>query len=275
MAKVSEDIVCLLLSSVKCLRVELGADFVLNSTKLTLNCFFPLFQNIATNLLSTKIPIHKSLEKVLEMLEVIVGEPGSSFRSVIGLTIQFLTQLYPLVSAKEASSRNVQLKRIVFRIFYNLLLSHINNLEKENEGNVVSILKLFLSSFNASKEEDMEIQKYNLKAMVEFNAKLFLFKKVYFKQQIYLPLSSGVLDLMLSKSRELVKDEMSTLLYELARLEFDVFYKNFLVPFLQSKPILAVHKKALFEQFGTPTDFPSFKSSLDTFIEDFSIYCGL
>ena len=230
----------------------------------------------------------KVVEKLLEILQLVVKETDVAFRRFIDSTLTLcIDQIYPLVADKPTSD----IKGPLYLVLYHVLLYNWRHFFKssavrtlmgdstgqsagsgdglQEQARFVSILQVFGQSFL---QPDISVFKQNLAALEDINAKWKLYHKTVFTQQLIVQFLTVLLQVLVNNSHNLLKEEITLALYNMASVDFAVFFNQFLSQFLDSQEIDSNQKNILQTSFKTDTDMPSFTSNMNRFIGDLRYY---
>ncbi|XP_041363102.1 exportin-6-like isoform X2 [Gigantopelta aegis] len=170
------------------LRVQMGVPFTENA----LRTFVALFTrdqlaNIIQQGSSASISV---VEKFLKLLQLIVEEPGSSFKAFLPQVLTIcLDQVYPIIAQRPSPD----IKVVFYKLLHELVIhnwryffkgSVISALQNEaeqldNEPQFVAIMQAYGQSFLQS---DITVFKQNLESLEIMNSKWKLYHKVIFRK---------------------------------------------------------------------------------------------
>ena len=230
----------------------------------------------------------KVIEKLLEILQLVVKETDGAFRRFIDSSLTLcLDQIYPLIAEKPTSD----IKGPLYLVLYHVLLYNWRHFFKSSavkklmEGSLeespgpdtglqeqarfLSILHAFGQSFL---QPDISVFKQNLAALEDINAKWKLYHKSVFTQHLIVQFLTVLLQVLVNNSHNLLKDEITSALYNMASVDFNVFFNEFLLQFLDSQELDSNQKQMLRTSFKTDTDMPTFNSNMNRFIGDLRYY---
>ena len=268
------------------LKTQMGADSVnqVVHTVLTLFSSDQLTESV-DNEGSAGI---KVIEKLLEILQLVVKETSATFRRFIDSSLTLcLDQIYPQIADKPTSD----IKGPLFVVLYHVLLYNWRHFFKSSavkklmEGSLeqstgldsgmqeqtrfINILHAFGQSFL---QPDISVFKQNLAALEDINAKWKLYHKPVFTQHLIVQFLTVLLQVLVNNSHNLLKEEITMALYNMALVDFQVFFNEFIVQFLESQELDQNQKEMLKTSFKTDTDMPSFNSNMNRFIGDLRYY---
>ena len=281
--KVCEEMFHFFLMVFDVLRTQMGAGFVEQSVQT----FFSLFaQNQLTEvLLQKKGPTEtRVVEKFLSILTFIVSEPGSAFRKFVASSLSLcLDTIYPIIVDLPTSD----LKAPVYNLLYHTLLHNWNfffksslkslNSLNNNAGDVIENKEAFLAIFKAFGQSflqpDIAVFGQNVAAMEHLNSKWRLYSKAVFKQTLLAEFLSVFLQALISKSHNLLKEEIGSAVFNMGSTDFPTFFGKFIPQFLRGIDTLDEgQRQILAGSFKPECDLPSFLANLDRFINDLRYY---
>jgi len=218
------------------------------------------------------------IEKFLSILTFIVSEPGTSFRKLIPSTLSLcLDHIYPLVSTTPSD-----IKSPLYHLLYNSLLHNWqyffkSSLVHRSAGDEVQHPDTFLAVLKAIGQsflqEDIAVFRQNIEALEHLNAKWRLYHKPIFVHNLLVDFLTVLLEVLIARSHNLLKDEICVAVYNMAAVDFPAFTAKFLPHFLTSQAQLDDNQRhILANAFRADTDLPSFGSNLDRFVTDVRFY---
>ena len=268
------------------LKSQMGAESVnqVVHTVLTLFSRDQLAESVATDGTAGI----KVIEKLLEILQLVVKETDAAFRRFIDSSLTLcLDQIYPLIADKPTSD----IKGPLYVVLYHVLLYNWRHFFKstavkklmegsseqalgieggsEEQARCLNILHAFGQSFL---QPDISVFKQNLAALEDINAKWKLYHKPVFTQHLIVQFLSVLLQVLVNNSHNLLKDEITIALYNMASVDFNVFFNEFLIQFLDSQELDTNQKHMLKTSFKIDTDMPTFNSNMNRFIGDLKYY---
>lgn len=278
---VSESILDFFLYLFMALRAQIGPPFIEHTIQNLLNLFTR--NQFVECILNEGTSGSKVVEKLLLLLQQVVQEPGSSFKKFVPNTISLcMDQIYPVIAEKPSA----EVKPTLFELLHHILLYNwryffktnvITSLGEaghetlQNEQHFTKIMEAFGHSFL---QPDIRIFKQNLGALENLNNKWKLYHKVYFKTVMLGQFMNVLLQTLISKSHDLLHEEIVLTIYNMASVDFISFYSNFLHRFLTTSENLDANQKiALLQNFKHETDLPSFTQNVQRFVSDLRYYC--
>ncbi|GAB1610031.1 exportin-6-like isoform X1, partial [Argonauta hians] len=281
------------------LRVQMGVSF----TEGIIQTFMGLFtrEQLAENILHDNSAGCRVVERFLCILELIVQEPGSAFKAFLPSIISVcMDQVYPIVAQRSSPDIKCKLYKLLFellvnnwRYFFNTSLASTitalhnssSNTNSSNNGSnnsnsssdlvqngeqFVAIMQAFGQSFL---QLDIALFRQNLEALEALNTKWKLYHKKVFRDSLLCEFLTVLLQVLLQKSHDLLQEEIAISVYNMASVDFDVFYSHFLPNFLTScDGLVADQRSVLGHNFKMDKDMPSFTQSVNRFINDLRYY---
>lgn len=157
------------------------------------------------------------IKKLIEILTFIVQQPGNSFESLLGSTIEFsMEKLYPMIANTSSVLRSP---------FFTLLYSILDNHWKQcQQIQINSILTSFQSIF---KQNDVNLFKQNLDHFEKLNSKLKLYEKISSMEPVFgCSFISMFFDVLISDTQSVHTDDIIVTIYRFASLNFDKFFNE-------------------------------------------------
>lgn len=239
-----------------------------------------------------------SLDKLLQILQIVVEAPGSSYKNFLPSILQLCMQnVYPLVinQANENPDVIVALLSLLHSIllhrwsyFYTsqVRLGHspgCSDLPEPPQSNtssgdasanqphqMVAVLQVFGQSLL---QPDINAFRASLVALEHLNAKWKLYSKTLFKDQLLSQFLTVLMHSVLNKTHNLLMDDIFQAVYNMASVDFGDFFSTFLINFIQSMDGLAqTQRDSLLQAFTKETDMPTFVLNLQRFTNDMRCY---
>ncbi|XP_064607184.1 exportin-6-like [Liolophura sinensis] len=276
---VTDDILGFFLALFQGLRVQMGIPF----TEKTIQTFLSLFSSDQL----TETILHESsagtqvVEKFLKILEVIVLEPGHAFKAFLPSIISIcMEQIYPIIAERPSPD----IKATLYMLLYQILT---NNWRYFFKGTVLSLLQTkvekvehqpqfeaIMQSFGQSfLQPDIAIFKQNLESLENLNEKWKLYQKKLFREQMLSQFLSVLIQVLIHKSHDLLQEEITMTVYNMAAVDFTGFYDSFLTQFLSICDNLDSNQRTVLSQnFKIVQDLPSFSQNLTRFVNDLRYY---
>ncbi|XP_036369999.1 exportin-6-like isoform X2 [Octopus sinensis] len=262
------------------LRVQMGVNF----TEGIIQTFMGLFtrEQLTENILHENSAGCRVVEKFLRILELIVQEPGSAFKAFLPSIISVcMDQIYPVVAQRPSPDIKAMLYKLLFEFFLNnwryyfkgSLLSTLNNQNSEmmeNSAQFIAIMQAFGQSFL---QPDIALFRQNLESLETLNTKWKLYHKKVFREALLYQFLNVFIQVLLQKSHDLLQEEIAISVYNMASVDFDNFYTQFLPNFLNGCDGLAADQRTVLGQnFKMDKDMPSFTQSVNRFVNDLRYY---
>lgn len=276
----ADQILSFFLAVFKGLRLQMGVAF----TERTIQTFMSLFtrEQLTETILHESSAGCRVVEKFLRILELIVQEPGSAFKAFLPSIISIcMDQIYPIIAQRPSPDIKGMLYKLLFEFFLNnwryyfkgSLLAAVNNQnneQMENAAQFVAIMQAFGESFL---QPDIALFRQNLESLEMLNTKWKLYHKKVFREMMLFQFLNVLIQVLLQKSHDLLQEEIAISIYNMASVDFDNFYSNFLPHFLSSCEGLAANQRSVLGQnFKLDKDMPSFTQSVHRFVNDLRYY---
>lgn len=277
---ISELILSFFLASFKVLRVQMGVSY----TEQVIQTFLSLFtrEQLTETIFQENSMGVKVVERLLKILQLIIQEPGTAFKTFLPNTINLcIEHIYPLLA--ERSSPDV--KPSLFELLYQVLLNNwryffkssilspmvqVSQEQVENQSQFTSIMQAFGQSFL---QPDIAIFRQNLQALENLNSKWKLYHKDIFKELMLSQFLNVLLQALVQKSHDLLQEEIGITIYNMAAVNFNAFYSTFLLQFLQNCNSLDDSQKSLLSHnFKVEMDLPSFTRGIHRLVNDLRYY---
>ncbi|GFN87199.1 exportin-6 [Plakobranchus ocellatus] len=277
--EVVEHIMTYFLAMFQGLRVQMGVTF----TEKVIHTFMNVFSG---KLLSETIHQETSgafrvIENFLKILELIVQEPGSQFKAFLPRIISIaMDQIYPIVAPRPSPD----MKSAIYHLLHEILTNNwryffkgsvLNMMNEsgdglENSEQFTSILQAYGQSFL---QPDISIFRQNLESLETLHFKWKLYSKRIFREVMIHQFLKVLLQVLVQKSHDLLQEEIVISVYNMAAVDFDAFFSDFLPGFLSSvEGIDDSQKTILAENFKMNRDLPSFTQSVQRFVNDIRYY---
>ena len=115
-----------------------------------------------------------------------------------------------------------------------------------------------------------------MEALESLNLKWKLYSKQIFKEHLMAEFLSVLVKVLVSKSHNLLRDEITLAVYNMASTDFPAFFEKFLPHLLVTVGSLDENQQGMLVQgFNKDTDLPSFMSNLTRFCNDLRFYQNL
>jgi len=164
------------------------------------------------------------------------------------------------------------IKPAMFTLLYNSIVFNVKYFftapSAESNQKLLCVLKLFSDSFA---QTDVNVFKQNLEALELLNNKTDLYRRNIFLENIWFPSMKLLMDTLISKSHHLLHDQITLVVFNMASVNLDVFYHQF-IPGYMKQSSLAPYSSILIPLLGTERDYPSFVTGLNRFLNDGCFY---
>ncbi|XP_071749050.1 exportin-6-A isoform X2 [Lepeophtheirus salmonis] len=245
-ATLTESLLSFFLIIFDVLKAQMGHEYVEKSIQNLLSVFN---QEQLNHILSTDEGSGlKVVEKFLQILQFVVKEPDSSFRKFIPLTLSLcLDHICPLVIDKPSSDLKTPLYSLLFETLFNnwqyffkssvvrclAVAGHskINNndLKDQNKELFHRVMEAFGRSFL---QPDISVFKQNLLNLEKLHNKWKLYEKEVFMESLITQFLTVLLQVLIHRSHDLLREEIITAVYNMASVDFNAFFSGFLQVFL-------------------------------------------
>ncbi|XP_071106408.1 exportin-6-like [Haliotis cracherodii] len=276
---VVDDIMSFFLALFQGLRVQMGVPFTEQAIRTFMNLFSR--EQLAETISQESSTGFRVIEKFLKILQLIVQEPGSSFKSFLPQILSIcLEQIYPIIAPRPAPD----IKSVLYELLHELMM---NNWRYFFKGSVMSTLNsqsehvengpqftTIMQSYGQSfLQPDIAIFKQNLESLESLNSKWKLYHKKIFMEMMLCQFLNVLIQVLVQKSHDLLQEEIVITVYNMASIDFDGFYSTYLPQFLTNMEGLDDNQKTvLAHNFKMDTDLPSFTQSTHRFVNDIRYY---
>uniref|UniRef100_A0A3B3YX66 Importin N-terminal domain-containing protein n=1 Tax=Poecilia mexicana TaxID=48701 RepID=A0A3B3YX66_9TELE len=270
---VTDEMLAFFLILFQALRVQMGVAF----TGQIIHTFLSMFtrEQLAASILQEGSAGCRVVQKFLKILQVVVQEPGQAFKpflpSILSLCME---QVYPVVAERSSPDVKAEMFELLYQILhqnwrYFFKTSVLTSVQKggvddtmENEAQFTAAMQAFGQSFL---QTDIHIFKQNLSYLESLNSKHKLYHRVLF--------NNSFSDVLLHKSHDLLQEEMTLAIYNMASVDFDAFYSVFMPQFLNGCQGVDSNQRAvLARNFKLEQDLPSFTQSVQRLVNDLRYY---
>lgn len=241
---VGEELLSYLLAVFGVLRSQVKLQFIEDTVGVILGVFSQM--NLAGNALTENFPGNQLLEKLFLMLTLIVQQPVNSFKTLIPSMMSLvLHQISPLLSQALIPDVLKTFYEFIYQFLFNNfkyffksnLLSSLNvpaheQVEVvEHEEEFLRLMHIYGESFYRT---DINLFKQNLEAIENLNFRLKLYHKLTFRKNLLKQFLTLFVQTFLAKSHSILNDEITNVVYNLASVDFETFYHEFIPNFLGS-----------------------------------------
>ncbi|KAF6027108.1 XPO6 [Bugula neritina] len=279
---VLEKIVEFFLVLIRSLRVQMGVTV----TQQTIQTFIDLFtkERIMEILNQENQTAYRIIESFLKMLELIVQEQAAAFKALLPNIISIcMEHVYPLVAPKPSPEIKMTLYEVLFEIldknwkfFYKSPVIYSFGDVKPSEPlshqpEFIAILHAFGQSFLQS---DISVFRHNLEALEKLHKKWKLYQKTIFVETMMSQFLNVLLQVLVVRSHDLLQEDIVNAVYNMASVDFALFYNKFIPAFLQEVNTIDYHQKETLKRNLNPEhkDLPSFTANIHRMVNDLRYY---
>lgn len=279
--EITDEMLSFFLTLFQALRVQMGVAF----TEQIIQTFLSMFtrEQLAISILQEGSAGSKVVQKFLKILQVVVQEPGQTFKPLLPSILSLcMEQVYPIVAERSCPDVKAEMFELLFQIlhqnwrffFKSSVLSTVQrggaSEQMENEAQFTAAMQAFGQSFL---QPDIHIFKQNLSYLEILNTKHKLYHKKLFQSSMLFHFINVLLQVLLHKSHDLLQDDITVAVYNMAAVNFHTFYSSFLPEFLNGCQGLDPHQRATLARSFTPErDLPSFTQSVYRLVNDLRYY---
>ncbi|XP_062507791.1 exportin-6-like isoform X2 [Corticium candelabrum] len=280
---VIDSIMTFLLILCDSLKVQVGPKFI-EKTIQTIMSLFTSEQMCETVVKESENGC-RVIERFLRLLQVVVQEQGRAFKGFLPNIIAFcMEQIHPLVAHRDVPDIN----SVMFELLQDVLVHHWRHffptsvLQKvrnsssldepiDNEGQFMVIMKAIGESLL---RPDITFFKQNLTALENLNSKWRLYHKAVIRGGLLAQLLSVLLHVLVKKSHDLLREEITVALHNMAAVDFDHFYRHFLPHFLWSEleGLTDTQREELAKGVNLHKDLPTFTQTIHRLTSDVRYY---
>uniref|UniRef100_A0A671RXZ7 Exportin-6-like n=1 Tax=Sinocyclocheilus anshuiensis TaxID=1608454 RepID=A0A671RXZ7_9TELE len=278
---VTDEMLSFFLTLFQALRVQMGVAF----TEQIIQTFLSMFtrDQLAVSILQEGSSGSKVVQKFLKILQVVVQEPGQTFKPLLPSILSLcLDQVYPIVAERSCPDVKAEMFELLFQIlhqnwrffFKSSVLSSVQRSGAEelmeNQAQFIAAMQAFGQSFL---QPDIHIFKQNLSYLEVLNTKHKLYHRKLFRNTMLFHFLNVLLQVLLHKSHDLLQDDITLALYNMAAVDFQAFYSSFLPEFLNGCQGLDPHQRTTLARNFTPErDLPSFSQGVYRIVNDLRFY---
>ncbi|KAM9457944.1 exportin-6 [Clarias gariepinus] len=278
---ITDEMLSFFLTLFQALRVQMGVAF----TEQVIQTFLSMFtrEQLAVSILQEGSAGSKVVEKFLKILQVVVQEPGQTFKPMLPSILSLcMEQVYPIVADRSCPDVKVEMFELLFQILHQnwrffFKTSVLNSVQRagaeehmENEAQFIAAMQAFGQSFL---QPDIHIFKQNLNYLEVLNTKHKLYHRKLFRNSMLFHFINVLLQVLLHKSHDLLQDDITMALYNMAAVDFSAFFSSFLPEFLNSCQGLDPHQRTTLARNFTPErDLPSFSQGVYRLVNDLRFY---
>uniref|UniRef100_A0A3Q1FV37 Exportin 6 n=1 Tax=Acanthochromis polyacanthus TaxID=80966 RepID=A0A3Q1FV37_9TELE len=278
---VTDEMLAFFLTLFQALRVQMGVAF----TGQIIHTFLSMFtrEQLAASILQEGSAGCRVVQKFLKILQVVVQEPGQAFKpflpSILSLCME---QVYPVVAERSSPDVKAEMFELLYQILhqnwrYFFKTSVLTSVQRgaaedtmENEVQFTAAMQAFGQSFL---QPDIHIFKQNLSYLESLNSKHKLYHRKLFRTSMLFHFINVLLQVLLHKSHDLLQEEITLAIYNMASVDFDAFYSAFMPEFLNGcQGVDTSQRAALARNFKLERDLPSFTQSVQRLVNDLRYY---
>uniref|UniRef100_A0A3Q2EBD0 Exportin 6 n=1 Tax=Cyprinodon variegatus TaxID=28743 RepID=A0A3Q2EBD0_CYPVA len=278
---VTDEVLAFFLTLFQALRVQMGVAF----TGQIIHTFLSMFtrEQLAASILQEGSAGCRVVQKFLKILQVVVQEPGQAFKpflpSILSLCME---QVYPVVAERSSPDVKAEMFELLYQILhqnwrYFFKTSVLTSVQRggvddamENEAQFTAAMQAFGQSFL---QTDIHIFKQNLSYLESLNSKHKLYHRKLFRTSMLFHFINVLLQVLLHKSHDLLQEEITLAIYNMASVDFDAFYSAFMPEFLNGCQGVDSNQRAvLARNFKLEQDLPSFTQSVQRLVNDLRYY---
>uniref|UniRef100_A0A3B4FKQ4 Exportin 6 n=1 Tax=Pundamilia nyererei TaxID=303518 RepID=A0A3B4FKQ4_9CICH len=278
---VTDEMLAFFLTLFQALRVQMGVAF----TGQIIHTFLSMFtrEQLAASILHEGSAGCRVVQKFLKILQVVVQEPGQAFKpflpSILSLCME---QVYPVVAERSSPDIKAEMFELLYQILhqnwrYFFKTSVLTSVQRgdsedtmENEAQFTAAMQAFGQSFL---QPDIHIFKQNLCYLESLNSKHKLYHRKLFRTSMLFHFINVLLQVLLHKSHDLLQEEITLAIYNMASVDFDAFYSAFMPEFLNGcHGVDSSQRAVLARNFKLEQDLPSFTQSVQRLVNDLRYY---
>uniref|UniRef100_H2Y847 Importin N-terminal domain-containing protein n=1 Tax=Ciona savignyi TaxID=51511 RepID=H2Y847_CIOSA len=267
------------------LRRQIGPEAIARTLQSFLSTFTP--ERLQETILHENAAGVRVVEKFIEILELVIEEPGNSFKtftpSIIVLAVQ---QIYPIICQRPSSD----VKGVLFHLLHRILsrrhryffpspviasMLGDGSVNSSRSGSIahkpqfLAIMTAFGQSFL---QADINVFKQVLNILEELGSKQKLYDKLHFmlaEEGVLFQFVNVLIQALINKSHNLLQVCYTIQCFTCCSVDLDFFHSKFLQEFLQhTEGVTADQKNILYRSFQPEKDLPSFTSRLMLFVND-------
>uniref|UniRef100_A0A4W4GQB2 Importin N-terminal domain-containing protein n=1 Tax=Electrophorus electricus TaxID=8005 RepID=A0A4W4GQB2_ELEEL len=278
---VTDEVLSFFLALFQALRVQMGVAF----TEQIIQTFLSMFtrEQLAISILQEGSSGSKVVQKFLKILQVVVQEPGQTFKPMLPSILSLcMEQVYPIVAERSCPDVKTEMFELLFQILHHnwrffFKTSVLSSVQRsgaeehmENQAQFIAAMQAFGQSFL---QPDIHIFKQNLSYLEILNTKHKLYHRKLFRSSMLFHFINVLLQVLLHKSHDLLQDDITLALYNMAAVDFPAFYSSFLPEFLSGCQGIDPHQRTTLTRNFTPErDLPSFSQGVYRLVNDLRFY---
>mmetsp|Transcript_11920 Transcript_11920/g.21284 ORF Transcript_11920/g.21284 Transcript_11920/m.21284 type:complete len:554 (+) Transcript_11920:2-1663(+) len=209
--------------------------------------------------------------KLVKLLTVLVEEPTKYFKKSSSTLISVSLAMGSIETPAPNDSlgdAKLSLMEAKFDLLYKVLLRFWNALDPQLE----LAMQPFLESFKLENLAPTQLRQ-NLAALEDLNRVHKLFSKEAFKQKMLPVFAQALLTAFISRSYQLLEDELLQVIYDMANVNMEAFFSTIMPAFVQhyaqTHANVQINPSQVLTALKVSTDVYSFKQNLHTFANDF------
>uniref|UniRef100_A0AAQ4RS16 Importin N-terminal domain-containing protein n=1 Tax=Gasterosteus aculeatus aculeatus TaxID=481459 RepID=A0AAQ4RS16_GASAC len=278
---VTDEMLAFFLTLFQALRVQMGVAF----TGQIIHTFLSMFtrEQLTASILQEGSAGCRVVQKFLKILQVVVQEPGQAFKPFLPNILSLcMEQVYPVVAERSSPDVKAELFELLYQILhqnwrYFFKTSVLTSVQRgaaedtmENEAQFTAAMQAFGQSFL---QPDIHIFKQNLCYLESLNSKHKLYHRKLFRTSMLFHFINVLLQVLLHKSHDLLQEEITLAIYNMASVDFDAFYSAFMPEFLNGcQGVDSGQRAVLARNFKLERDLPSFTQSVHRLVNDLRYY---
>mmetsp|Transcript_18199 Transcript_18199/g.46201 ORF Transcript_18199/g.46201 Transcript_18199/m.46201 type:complete len:1044 (-) Transcript_18199:88-3219(-) len=199
-----------------------------------------------------------TLESFISLLNMVMGRGNTK----VDLQPLDVVRLCINVVIPHASN-NPDVLKASFELLYTCMLSHMDKLPEE------AVLESTKALLVGIRTPHLHVSGECVRNLQMLNDRKRLFHAPAFKSAFWVSTLQLVLDVLIAKEHNSLREELIDLLFTVAKQDFQAFFNEFLPKYLASSSALTVEEKEVLRRaYGEATDYPSFKRNTDGFVDD-------
>lgn len=204
--------------------------------------------------------------KFLKILSLIVEDTRSSFQTYLHGIVSFITNdAYPNLIENQSPHPDIKIHfhMLLYQLYLNHFWKNLSQTDQNADSEQQTILRLFEIWVSSLRDTEINVVSKNLEHFDNLNSKRKLFSRPVFLQYFYRSFLSSLFNTLLSKSQNILKEEMIKTIYSVASVDFQRYSQQFVIPFLCEEQKLNQEGQQHFGKLLTSdSDFPTFSLNL-------------
>ncbi|XP_063222177.1 exportin-6-B-like isoform X3 [Bacillus rossius redtenbacheri] len=277
--EICEAILNFFLAAFSGLTQQLGASFTEHAVHTCLVVFTR--DQVRTSLGQEGGAGTRVIEKFLQLLQLVMAEPGAAFKSFVPGTVALcLDHIYPLVRESELPDVKLQLFAVLHAVlvfrwqhFYRSSVLEQPGPGADSPQHRDQLLAILQAYGRSLLQPDINVFAHNLRSLEQVNAKWRLYHKPLFKEELLSQFLSVLLHALLDKSHALLGDDIAVAIHNMATVDFAAFHGAFVPHFLQTAGGLDEAQRSILQRnFKRDSDLPSFTQNILRLMNDLRCY---